>query len=473
MRFTKRTKEITILLILVFIMPFIIWWWLSPRYPCDGEYPIADHPYAPNFKTLEIKNHLLIGSNDQLDALFAKPGQDGLSWETAYVVENFKIDLFNEKYSLGIEISGTNRCLVLRNICIQGPYGITTGIKIESCENVNITGCGLFQVYKGLVVQDCSRINISGNKFWRNLFYDIQLTGLWFSRISGNEIWEGGFEDRVSIDLDHWGNNTLDPSNTLNGLPIYYYECLQDCLLTGVPTAAVVLFDCRNSNITGFLGSELRLGNCSNISIYENMFVNLNGGKIQVGNSINVTIKNNFMENATFGSIELRYSHNCTIFNNSIQNSIETGVKLLNSYNISILNNVIKNTGSYGISLLESTLIYIIGNSISHSYYWAIALERGSGKIIIKYNYFCSNNLKNSHGPSDIYIGSSIGGNTISENIEDERCAGNVPDYSDTTPEISGYPINAIITILLIISIVVIVRHIPKMADTKRRNHAI
>src|SRR4030042_6322581 len=77
----------------------------------------AVNPFADLFANLEIQRPIEIYGNNRLDNLCANPGQDGLSWETAYVLENFTIDMENRSDS-GIYLENTNRCLVIRNVCI-------------------------------------------------------------------------------------------------------------------------------------------------------------------------------------------------------------------------------------------------------------------------------------------------------------------------------------------------------------------
>ncbi len=436
MKLSEHKKLVTLLLIIGVATPLIIWWGIL-SFQQDEDI----NPYAQLFSNLEKRDPLEIRGDDQIDVICGGPGRDGLSWETAYYLENFVIDREQSRdWMSGIFLYNTSRFLIIRNVCIQNNPS-SYGIRLLNCSNVNVTGCGLFRNIRGMWLSNSNNITLYESKFWGNSQYDIYLYRLYTSTIRANEMIGPG----LGMVFSGWGANlTIENTNMVNGKPIYYFEGRQNLLLANIPAAAIFLLNCSNFSIVNLslsnLDSGIHIANCSNVSM----------SRIQIKGS-------------PHSEIEMISSQNCTIFENTIQNS--GGLVLDHSNNITIRDNIMNGSGWDGIYLWQSNSSNISGNIITRCYVYAINL-RQSGGATITGNYFCSNNLGNPSKISDIGIESPTSGNTISGNVEEERCAGDVPSNPDTTPGISGYPLLLILTFTIGGIIGILIRRIHRISNT-------
>ncbi len=109
-----------------------------------------------------LSNHdpiILTGDND-VDQYFSGNGSDGLSWATAHVLRDLQINA-NQSGSC-ILLNHTTRYIRIENTSCTfseswttGPYA---GIRLESCQNVNITKCMFWDCGYGLFIRNCTNI---------------------------------------------------------------------------------------------------------------------------------------------------------------------------------------------------------------------------------------------------------------------------------------------------------------------------
>src|SRR4030042_166048 len=413
MKLGEHKKWLVLLLLMGGVAAPLIVWGIISVPQNTGE----QNPFSHLFSNLENRDSFSIHGNVELDATCAGAGGDGLSWETAYVLENFLIDGNNatvpNRLGKGLFIVDTTRYLVIRNISVKNAHETGDGIFLWECDHVNITGCGFFNNQKGVMIDSCRNVTIEGCKFWGNSWYDISLVGVYSSRVSGNEMLGNGLETNFHIG---WGNVTIDPTNTVNGKSILYYEGQQNLQLAGISSAMVILFNCSDSIITNFTFSTKESG-------------------IHLANCTNISIQGNHMVDTGQFPLELTYSRNCCLSNNVVQNS--SGLSLYHANNTTIRENTIDRGVSDGISLVHSDGCNITGNSITRCSAFAIDLVE-SGNAMITNNNFCSNNPGNISENSDINLANSTGGNTIYGNTEEDECASdgtNPPDVG-----VPGFP---------------------------------
>ncbi len=83
-------------------------------------------------------SQIIILGNAELDAFCAGNGTDGLSWETAHVIENYEIVASSQA---AFDIEATDRYLIIRNCNFRCTILHWENLWIDYCENINITDC--------------------------------------------------------------------------------------------------------------------------------------------------------------------------------------------------------------------------------------------------------------------------------------------------------------------------------------------
>ena len=76
-----------------------------------------------------------------MDAFFQGQGGDGLSWDTAFVMEDLTIEKGDAVFC--IELFNTTRYIIIENCLLTSTDGQLEemGIYLSSCENVRIDEC--------------------------------------------------------------------------------------------------------------------------------------------------------------------------------------------------------------------------------------------------------------------------------------------------------------------------------------------
>jgi parallel beta-helix repeat protein len=128
----------------------------------------------PNFSTAE--DPIFIGSNSELDDFCCFEGRDGLSWETAYIIENVEIDGGNT--SKALELGNTYRFLIIRNCTLKNRIPDTSYVTcnevhasgpvwLRSCSNVKIIDCTLMSAGNAATfsLSDSENITLSNCNF--------------------------------------------------------------------------------------------------------------------------------------------------------------------------------------------------------------------------------------------------------------------------------------------------------------------
>lgn len=111
-------------------------------------------------------SRIAINGNGELDTFCSGQGTDGLSWATAHVIENFEIDVGGSH--TGILIVNTDAFLIIRNCTvinaqITHPIEYGVGIRVEGCNNINITNCNTNNNYWGIIIITSAYISVSDN----------------------------------------------------------------------------------------------------------------------------------------------------------------------------------------------------------------------------------------------------------------------------------------------------------------------
>jgi len=212
------------------------------------EYIYINHS-IPKASTLH--SPISLNGNEALDTFCAGNGTDGLSWDTAHVIEDLEIDAGGT--GSGIYIKNTTRFLIIRNCNIidsglqdYSPNYIDSGIFLTMVKNVKIIECdlsdnnvGIALFYSinnnisnnnasnnefGIQVRDCINNSILGNIFSYIKWTALLMTNSSFNNISDND---ASHNVRYGIYLHQYcDNNTVSDNdasyNQLGGIKLIY-----------------------------------------------------------------------------------------------------------------------------------------------------------------------------------------------------------------------------------------------------------
>ena len=194
-------------------------------------------------KASTIHSPISINGNGALDAFCAGNGTDGLSWDTAHVIEGFEIDAGG--IGSGIYIRNTDRFLIIRNSNIINsglkdyrPVYVDSGIALGNVKNIKISKCNLNDNHHGLSLYNMNNCNIWNNNASYNLF-SISVCNGTNNTISGNDFshnewcsfmsWNSHSNDISDNDISYnkrYGVYLIDTCNynTISGNNVSYNE---------------------------------------------------------------------------------------------------------------------------------------------------------------------------------------------------------------------------------------------------------
>lgn len=280
-------------------------------------------------QALNTNERQVFDGNESLDIYFSSViGQDGLSWDTAYVFENQKFEdtmVFTDQGpDTLIKINNTDRCIIFRNCIFDSNKtqngGLTTmGLDLDNATNILVTNC-TFLYHRSLYFHDCSNVTVSNNTFYsgtisstysdhivienNSLTLDLSVIvnmrdylnqrgyfGLYLFYTDNISVCQNTIIDyKTGIKFNHVTNsivqnNTLiktsfewmsgveiDDSNTVNGKKVYIYEGKNDLTIDNFTNAGqVILYNCSNSTVenvtTEYINKGIAIQRCSNITI--------------------------------------------------------------------------------------------------------------------------------------------------------------------------------------------------------------
>jgi parallel beta-helix repeat protein len=342
--------------------------------------------------SLEAHSPIMINGNTELDAFCSGNGTDGLTLETAHVIEGYEINSGGS--GSAITINNTNRFLIIRNVTTVrgGSEEEDSGINLFNSEKITVTMSNIENnTNYGIWMLNSQNINITGNYFMNNS-YGIYLDNASNNFMSNNTVVN---HDASAISLDSSDKNTIIGNNVS-----YNSE------------SGIYLYTASDNNISN---NEISHN-------YEGIYIDLGEN-----NTIN---GNNASYHADFG-IKVERVENSTIIGNNASYNWGIGINLYEeSHNNNISNNIATFNGGSGIDVELTENNTIIGNNVSYNTGYGINVEK-SNNIDIIGNWIAGNDY-------GIYLwggasggnNNTIVGNTISDNnydgIElDDQCNDN------------------------------------------------
>jgi parallel beta-helix repeat protein len=251
----------------------------------------------------------------------------------------------------GIYVSGAIACCnVSGNIITSNGYGI----RIDSPPNNTIDGNSITDNWYGITLSGSSNNSIVRNNV-TNDFYGIALgmsSSMNMLRNNQMACYSENFECFNNWGLSSYAND-IDPSNTVDGKPIYYWINKSNETVP-VDAGYVALINCTHIAVHDLSlsrnGQGVLLAYTEDSTITKNnMTSNFLG--IDADCSSNNTLSENVVD-ANIDGIVLTYSSNNTIVRNSLNSNSQTGIWIFDSsgnhiYHNSFLNNNAGTTYSY------------------------------------------------------------------------------------------------------------------------------
>ncbi len=247
-------------------------------------------------------SNISLNGNAEVDAFFAGNGTDGLSWDTAYVIEGWNITVETSQFiGNAINLQNSDRYIIIQdcyvggssinhntniyinateNVIVQDCIFNTTimaeAIGVEYSQNITVEGCLLLNQSYGIAFQYCNDMVITNNTITNSLS---DITMLYTSNVM---IKENHFNESIE---NLYGNTLTILNNTSSATDIF------DIWLLDTSDANIVYntwLDILNfQNVTDFLicGNEFTAdrtlsatldSDCENGLIYNNAFSGTN-----------------------------------------------------------------------------------------------------------------------------------------------------------------------------------------------------
>jgi parallel beta-helix repeat protein len=263
----------------------------------------------------------------------------------------------------GISVSASSNIIISGNTITNTSWA---GIYLYASSNITISGNNITNNdVHGIVLSDSSSNTISGNDITNNDSY-----GIWLQDSSNNTLRDNSIANN-KYNFDVSGSslsdfvNDIDPSNTVDGKPVYYWINRQDMT---VPLDA------------GYVA----LVNCTRITL-QNLNLTNNGFGAIVAHTTSSTLTKNDITN-NFCGIGLYESSNNTVSENNITNNSNYGLLFSDSSNNTLSGKTITKPGSYGVYLSASSSNTFRNNSIVNNLV-GIDVDDSSNNIIYHNNF--------------------------------------------------------------------------------------
>jgi parallel beta-helix repeat protein len=373
-----------------------------------------------------------------------------LSERNNVTVKNVKIEIGG---GYGIYLVDTSNCLIYNNTVTGDAYNIY----LWRSTNNTIERNSISNAFRGILIYDSFDNSILGNLVTDGVV-GIELENCGNNILRNNQMRNNRANFEVSSYPTHKVVNDVDTSNTIDGLPIYYWVNEEN---KTVPSDAgrVVLINCTRITVNNLdlsqNGQGIQLFSTTNSTLTQNTIIGSRGRGIELIHSSNINIIENNVQNFSMGINLQESSHNLIIKNsitqnsyagiitesNSTENTISENEIISNDYGISERggNNVISQnkvtSNDFGISV-HSSKNTISDNVISGNNEMGIILDAGS-------NTLTGNNVT---GNSDfgIYItsGNTLRNNRMTNNrINFDVRGTNFENDVDTSNLVDGKPI--------------------------------
>ncbi|MEM3396847.1 MAG: NosD domain-containing protein [Thermoplasmata archaeon] len=307
-----------------------------------------------------------ITNNSEFTAANGVSGGSGTPSDP-YIIENWEIDANGGTYCISIE--NTDVYFVIRNCTVKNATFqqsiASSGIFLSNVQHATIKDNLVEENMNGIFLYCSSDISILNNTVFNNLPFGIVLYSSTMNNISTNNVSFSpmgivlilsqvnslGNNSMLSsgvilmgTSILDWTTNEVDITNTVNGLPIYFYKN-QNGITVPTDAGQVILANCTNFVLSGLSFSNVSSGIQLAYSAYNTITASSFTGT-QFGILAMFSEHTNITFNTITGNgygISLEYGSNyTTITNNEISNNYR-GI-----YSYISNNNVVHNNSAFG-----------------------------------------------------------------------------------------------------------------------------
>jgi len=252
-------------------------------------------------------------------------------------------------------LDGVENAVVEENLIQDNTY-----MHFESLGDYNRAG-GYFEFVENMTIRN--------NRFIHNGGVGLLIDGMSESLVDGNIL-----EENYAGFSYHDGNpapqNTIPPSNTVDGLPILYLEDVQDRDITGSEYATIYLVGCRNINVHDIVmsspnGFGILVRGGDHITLGDNFISNNLYQNILVSHVQDAKIIGNRLEGATYGAGVLASSFVNVTGNHAVGNSRGLAAASENEYVWFFNNTLERNMAGFSFEDEEGREISVTGNRIT------------------------------------------------------------------------------------------------------------
>ena len=241
-----------------------------------------------------------------------------------------------------IDVSNAVDCTIVGNTLFGAPSPMLGPIAIHflHSQNIKVKDNTITKFFEALSLDSSTGHTITGNTLIDGVA-GIDISNSAGSVFRNNKMINCSFNIRSYPTYQY--DNDLDPSNTVNGKPIYYWVNAKD---KTVPYDAVyiVLVNCANIIIKSSSPQGISLISTTNSTI-TNVNMTGRGNGIDLLYSSGINIVDSVLRDRAIG-IRIESSSNNVISGNDISSHITGGIKLNNASNNQILHNFISNNSN-------------------------------------------------------------------------------------------------------------------------------
>lgn len=303
----------------------------------------------------------------------------------------------------GIYLNNSSWNFLIGNNVTENNFGIyiVNSSNSNTLANNNVIKNGLF----GVCHYGSSNNILRDNNIAENELYGVSMVDSINTTFISNLIWSHSYNFYVAG--DYLDTNKIDPSNLVDGKPVYYFVDASDIKLDSSSNAGVIY-----------------LINCKNITIKDQLLENNMYG-IYLYNTTNSSLVSNTALNNYYGIYISSARNNILMKNNASDNRY--GISLENSKNNALTDNAVHLNNMYGIFLNDSSSNSLDGNDATGNNFKGIFLKSSKNNMLTENKAI----LNRDYG-IDLYNSSSnhLANNLMENNTYNLNVSTN-PLYSD------------------------------------------
>jgi len=331
---------------------------------------------------------IVIIGDEEMDAFPDWTGGDGLTAETAYILEGFIIDGIGEDVS--ISISQTDRHLIIRDCELLASDGSQDpSIMVDDSRNITITDCDFPGSGSAIVLQSCRFIIVKDNRITNQEIYGIRLVESENVRIDGNKV-DNSDQAIVLRDSDNVVIELNEISSSDTGIQLTSSD---GCSIT-------------DNEVRWHLKNGILLNNADDTMVIGNIIDGNVWTGLQISDSSGIeVIDNEVTEN--YRGIWLNDCFNTLLRENNLTGNEAAGVRLTDSDDNSLDRNDLRGNGNVGLELIDSNDNTFTRNNIT-THIKGITFSRSTGNL-----------FKENHIIANVWMAydGDTAGNTFEDNI--------------------------------------------------------